>query len=397
LESKSVNTDLILYIASLIHRVREKETLSEQEQLDLDNWRASDDCNARLYEELQDRSRLVAEVKELVNTDYTTATQELFEKIGISRPATPVYRRWRMATAAAVLLLFAGTYLWRMNRSSQQVAEGKAPATHIDVAPGKQGAILTLADGRNVVLDSMGNGVIATQNGSKVLLKNGQLAYHRDGTATTEAAFNTVTTPKGRQFQVALPDGTKVWLNAASSLRYPTLFSGKERKVEITGEAYFEVAANPAMPFRVQVNKSTDIEVLGTRFNINSYTDEANVNATLLEGSVQVVRDGEKALLYPGQQAQVSGQIKIVNNVNVEKVVAWKNGVFDFQDANLEEVMRQLERWYDIEVIYKKGIPKLEFIGKMGRDLSLSAVLNGLQMSRVHFRLEEGRRLIVLP
>jgi ferric-dicitrate binding protein FerR (iron transport regulator) len=396
LESKSVNTDHILYIASLIHRVREKETLSEQEQLDLDNWRWSDDRNDRLYEELQDRRRLVAEVKELTNTDYTTAVQELYEKIGISRQATPVYRRWWMA-AAAVLLLSAGSYLWRMNRSSQPVAQSKAPAAHIDVAPGKQGAILTLADGRTVVLDSMGNGVIATQNGSKVLLKNGQLAYHKEGTATTEAAYNTVTTPKGRQFQVALPDGTRVWLNAASSLRYPTLFTGKERKVEITGEAYFEVAANPAMPFRVKVNKTTDIEVLGTQFNINSYTDEANMNATLLEGSVQVVRDGEKALLHPGQQAQVSGQIKIVSNVNVEKVVAWKNGVFDFQDANLEEVMRQLERWYDIDVIYKKGIPKLEFIGKMGRDLSLSAVLNGLQMSKVHFRLEEGRRLIVLP
>ena len=396
MENNSVNTDHILYIASLIHRVREKETLSEQEQLDLDTWRRSDDRNARLYEELQDRRRLVAEVKGLLNTDYTAATRELYEKIGISKPAIRIYRSWWMA-AAAVLLLSAGAYLWRLNRSSQPVAGNKAPAGHIDVAPGRQGAILTLADGRKVVLDSMGNGVIATQNGSKVMLKNGQLAYHRDGTAATEAVYNTVTTPKGRQFQVALPDGTKVWLNAASSLRYPTLFAGKERKVEITGEAYFEVTANHKMPFRVKVNKTTDIEVLGTHFNINSYADEADVDATLLEGSVQVVNGDEKALLHPGQQARVSGQIKIVNDVNVEKVMAWKNGLFDFQDANLEEVMRQLERWYDIEVVYKKGIPKLEFIGKMGRDLSLSEVLNGLQMSKVHFRLEEGRRLIVLP
>jgi hypothetical protein len=283
------------------------------------------------------------------------------------------------------------------------VAAKTAPVKN-DIAPGKQGAILTLADGRTVVLDSLGNGVVASQGGTKVVLNNGRLAYNTEGAATAEPAYNTMTTPKGRQFQVTLPDGTKVWLNAASSLRYPTAFTGKERTVDVTGEAYFEVApmlsgSGDRMPFIVKINDATQVQVLGTHFNINAYKDEATINTTLLEGSVRIVNGGEKAILRPGQQAQtgLSTRIKIVADANVEKVMAWKNGVFDFQDATLEEVMRQLQRWYDIDVVYEKGIPKLEFIGKMGRDLSLAEVLGGLQLSKVHFRLEEGRRLVVLP
>lgn len=319
----------------------------------------------------------------------------------------------RLAIAAAILLLCASAaFLWFSNRSSQSIAKETPVSLPTDLPPGKNGAILTLADGKKVVLDSLGNGVIATQNGSKVLLNNGHLAYTAEGDkiATAAVAYNTMTTPKGRQFQLVLPDGTKIWLNAASSLRYPTRFTGAERKVEITGEAYFEVAQNAKMPFIVQIGGKTEIQVLGTHFNINAYDDEATANTTLLEGSVRVVHDNEKAILRPGQQAQVTAQsvsavrdrsgeerINILNNVNVDKVVAWKNCVFDFQDASLEEVMRQLERWYDIEVVYEKNIPKLEFIGKMGRDLTLSNVLRGLELSKVHFRMEGERRLVILP
>ena len=294
-------------------------------------------------------------------------------------------------------------YLWLESKPSKQVAGVRPAALKNDVAPGKAGAILTLADGTTVVLDSLGNGLVATQNGAKVLLHNGQLAYNTNGAAPAEMTYNTMATPKGRQFQLVLPDGTKVWLNAASSLRYPTAFAGSERTVEITGEAYFEVAklvsssTGQRVPFRVKVNNQTTIEVLGTHFNINSYDDEKTVNTTLLEGSVRIVSGAEKAILKPGQQAQAgASQIKIVPDANVEKVMAWKNGVFDFQDASLEEVMRELQRWYNIDVVYEKGIPQLEFIGKMGRDLTLANVLSGLEMSKVHFRIE-GRKLVVLP
>jgi transmembrane sensor len=320
--------------------------------------------------------------------------------------ASPIRRiPWlRYSSVAAVLLLVgAGIYLVARHPQQEKPAVVQVPVKN-DVAPGKQGAILTLADGRTVVLDSLGNGVVATQGGAKVLLNNGRLAYNTESAGATEVAYNTVTTPKGRQFQVSLPDGTKVWLNAASSLRYPTVFAGPERKVEVTGEAYFEVSPQLSkdgdrMPFLVKINEQTEVQVLGTHFNINAYKDEATINTTLLEGSVRIVNGGEKAVLRPGQQAQTgeSARIKIVADANVEKVMAWKNGVFDFQDATLEEVMRQLQRWYDIDVVYEKGVPKLEFIGKMGRDLSLAEVLGGLQLSKVHFRLEAGRRLVVMP
>lgn len=324
------------------------------------------------------------------------------------QPVRPIHflRRTWVRYAAAIIIILAGSgliVLLQKKPVSQEAFIQPLPAT--DINPGSQGAILTLEDGSTVVLDNRGNGLVATQGGSKVVLDNGQLLYNAENHAAA-VTYNTVTTPRGRQFQIILPDGTKVWLNAASSLRYPTAFTGTERKVEITGEVYFEVAhvtaASKAVPFLVKVNDKTEIEVLGTHFNINSYNDETSINTTLLEGSVRVINGNGKAMLKPGQQAQVTAlqanqveAIKIVNEVDMEKVMAWKNGVFNFQDASLEEVMRQLERWYDIEVTYEKDIPKLEFVGKMGRDLTLSNVLRGLEVSKVKFR-REGRKVIVL-
>lgn len=320
-----------------------------------------------------------------------------------SRPRASIVslarKNWLRYAAAVLLIAGAGAYLYLANRQTQvtapQVAVTSTPA---EIQPGREGAILTLADGSTMVLDSLGNGLVTTQNGTRVVLRNGQLLYEA-GQSKALVAYNTMSTPKGRQFQLVLSDGTRVWLNAASSIRYPTIFSNTERKVEITGEAYFEVARNPASPFRVQINEHTEVEVLGTHFNINSYENEESINTTLLEGSVQVKNRDGKIVLRPGQQARVKGEdkIRVLNDVDVEKVMAWKNGVFNFQDATLQEVMRQLERWYDIEVVYEKDVPQLEFFGKMGKDLSLQTVLRGLEKSNVHFRIEEGRRLVVLP
>ncbi|MCR6722586.1 MAG: DUF4974 domain-containing protein [Chitinophagaceae bacterium] len=231
------------------------------------------------------------------------------------------------------------------------------------------------------------------------MLHNGQLVYDGANDEAIAVGYNSMATPKGRQFKMVLPDGTKVWLNAASSIRYPILFTGDERNVEITGEAYFEVAHNKSKPFHVKTSDGTDVEVLGTHFNINSYDNEESINTTLLEGSVRVTSKAGNIVLQPGQQAQsnANGIISLKRTVNIDQVMAWKNGIFDFQDATLEEVMRQLERWYDIDVTYEKNIPKLEFYGKMGKDLSLETVLNGLEKSNVHFRMEAGRKLVVLP
>ncbi|MBO9562851.1 MAG: FecR domain-containing protein [Niastella sp.] len=317
-------------------------------------------------------------------------------------------RRWGWAAAAAILALYAGIYIWKMNTKEAARTDYAVDTKYIE--PGKNGAILTLADGTRVVLDSLGNGVVATQNGTQVLLKNGALAYDAANAAAGAVGYNMMVTPKGRQFQVTLPDGTRVWLNAASSLRYPTVFTGAERRVEVTGEAYFEVAHNAKMPFRVNAHNKAAIEVLGTHFNVNAYENEKATSTTLLEGKVKVAETDsllstpDSRLLKPGQQAQVvhrsntggAGVMVVNNNVDINKVMAWKNGLFNFEGASLGEVMRQIERWYDIEVAYEKGIPNIEFEGKMTKDVPLKDLLVMLEKSDIHFRIED-RKLIVLP
>ncbi|MRG48315.1 DUF4974 domain-containing protein [Chitinophaga sp. SYP-B3965] len=310
---------------------------------------------------------------------------------GIKEPAK-VYRfRWWAAAAAVLILAGSGIFFFQQSQPTTKI-QAKA-----DVSPGKEGAILTLANGTTIVLDDKNDGVVANQQGAKVVLNNGQLAYTKDEATASAIAYNTLSTPKGRLFRIVLPDGSRVWLNAASSLRYPTVFAGSERLVEVSGEAYFEVTHNSEMPFRVKISNGSEVEVLGTHFNINSYKEEGDVNITLLEGAVRCTNGNENAILKPGQQVRIGSHMNVLNDANMEKVMAWKNGIFNFNDATLEEVMRQLERWYDIEVVYEKGVPKLEFIGKMGRDLTLSEVLEGLAMSKVHFRIEQGRRLVILP
>lgn len=326
------------------------------------------------------------------------------DKLSADPVVKPVHRmhflhKW--GWAAAVVLLF-GAGAWFINRYHQPkpasiVAENTPP----DVEPGKNGAILTLADGSQMVLDSAGNGIITRQNGTSVILKNNGLQYTPEDPGTGEMKYNTITTSKGRQFRVVLPDGTKVWLNATSALQFPVAFSGKERVVELTGEAYFEVAKNAEQPFKLKVAGKMDIEVLGTAFNVNAYTNEANSYATLVEGAVRISlpnQTGGSVVLRPGDQVQAgSAGMEVTRNANVEKASAWKNGLFNFEGVGLREMMRQLERWYDLEVVYEGNVPDVKFFGEMSRTLKLSDVLTGLERSDVHFRLEEGRKLIVMP
>jgi len=313
-----------------------------------------------------------------------------------------LFRRWGSA-AAAILVILASAWLLYSKKPNREVDSGQI-ATNI--APGRDGAVLTLADGSKVVLDSLGNGIITNQHGTQVAIKNGQLTYNTTGNGpTTEEIYNTLVTSKGREFHVRLPDGTNVWLNAASSIRYPVVFKGKERKVNITGEAYFEVKENAAIPFRVAVANKTDIEVLGTHFNVNAYDNEANLSTTLLEGAVRVTaspalthRNQESSMvLKPGQQARIAGAaVELVNNADLDKVMAWHNGLFNFQDASLQEVMNQLERWYAVDVVYEEGIPVKYFEGQMRRDMNLSEVLNALKETGLRYRIEEGRKLVIV-
>lgn len=320
---------------------------------------------------------------------------------GHDRAAVPVrridhLRRWSWVAAAVLLILATGGYfLLRQTETASPALVKKEPLN--DALPGRNGAILTLADGSSIVLDSLPGGEIAQQAGARVVLQNGQLAYTPEEENVTASAYNVMTTPRGRQFAVTLRDGTKVWLNAASSLRYPTVFSRTERKVEVTGEAYFEVAKDKTRPFRVKINNTTEVEVLGTHFNINAYADEASINTTLLEGSVRVNSGGGSQLLRPGEQARVKGRsINLVKNADAQQAIAWKNGLFSFTDADLPTVMRQISRWYDVDVVYAGAVPKGVFTGEIDNYLTLDQLLDGLTRT-VNYRIENGNKLIILP
>ncbi|SIO38435.1 FecR family protein [Chitinophaga niabensis] len=308
----------------------------------------------------------------------------IFKDITKRRPVRLGWIKYAAAAAIIVLVVTGGLY-----RFSQPSPEAKTLAVQ-DVAPGGNKAMLTLADGSVVTLDSTGNQVIQ-QGGIAVKQAGGQLIYD-GGSNEGVISFNTLTTPKGGQFQVRLSDGTRVWMNAASTLRYPTTFSGRERKVEVTGEVYFEVVKDAARPFEVQAG-NMKVEVLGTHFNINAYD---GLSTTLLEGAVKVsgLQNGKHVILQPGQQAQLSDDIKVVGNPDVDKIMAWKNGLFNFEGASFKEVMQELERWYDIEVVYAGGVPDIRFGGELSRNKSLAGLIEALRDAEVHFEIK-GRQLIV--
>lgn len=311
-------------------------------------------------------------------------------------------RRWNIQyAAAAIIICMLSVSVYFLFKPKQESIISKTEmiqtGTGNDVAPGKNKAILTLANGSSIILDSAANGMLTTQGNSKILKLHGMLSYNTLNTKSTEVLYNTISTPRGGQYQLMLADGSKVWLNAASTLRFPASFVGKERKVELLGEAYFEVAKNPAMPFKVKVN-GMEVEVLGTHFNINSYDNEATVRTTLLEGSVKINKNSSSRFLKPGQQAQMNkaGEIKIINNVDVEEAIAWKEGKFQFDKADIHDIMRQLARWYDVDVEYK-GTVSSHFGGTISRDVSLSQVLNMLQLTgEVNFQIQ-NKKVMVMP
>lgn len=279
----------------------------------------------------------------------------------------------------------------------------------MDVAPGRNRAVLILADGSAIALDSSADGMLAQQGNTDISkLSDGQIVYAHKGDKSKEAMMNTIQTPKGGQYKLTLSDGTKVWLNAASSIRFPAAFTGSERKVQVTGEAYFEIAALPLgeasgkIPFIVQIivphGNGGEIRVLGTHFNVNAYSDaaEAVIKTTLLEGSVKIIRGDQSSLLSPGQQALLGedGEIKLIKNANLEEAVAWKNGYFQFESADLTAVLREAARWYDLEIVFEGKIPKDKFTGRIERSVNLSRLLKWMEWSDVNFEVE-GKKVIV--
>ncbi|KAA0989211.1 FecR family protein [Dyadobacter aurulentus] len=305
---------------------------------------------------------------------------------------------WVRYAAAAVLVL-AGLGIWYNAQKGGNKLNIFGQLTEVaDVKPGGNKALLTLSDGSAIALDEVGSGFVARQGDAEISKsQEGILIYNaKNNVSSSELTINKITTPKGGQYQVQLPDGSKVWLNANSSIRFPSVFAANERNVEITGEAYFEVAKNKDKPFKVKFNQS-EVLVLGTSFNIMAYPEEGASKTTLVEGSVSIKNVDQNAKLKPGQQAAVlsSGQIK-TKFTPVEEAVAWKNGEFYFQDASVEEVMRQLSRWYNVEVTYKGQIPLKQFSGRISRKVNLSEITGMLQFAGVNCRMEE-KEIIIEP
>ncbi len=335
---------------------------------------------------------------------------EIRSRIETGEPTSRIRWNYFRITAAAAAVLILGSFIYYfysgLTLTGKQEPKVAVHKQH-DIAPGSNKAVLTLANGSTIVLDNAKNGVLAKQGSAeihktadgKVIIEALRSGYNeQQSIASTQ--LNTISTPRGGQYQLTLPDGSEVWLNSASSIRFPTAFKGNERKVEITGEAYFEITKNKSKPFLVVSARQT-VEVLGTHFNVNAYEDEDGTKTTLLEGSVRVSpgaggsKDQSRSVtIKPGEQARLKGQALLVVNADPEGAVAWKNGYFKFDRENVQSVMRQISRWYDVDVEYRGKIPEDELVGKIKRTVSVSGVLRILELGNVNCWVE-GRKIIV--
>ena len=347
--------------------------------------------------------------------DFAESDEELRDRIfrkvneaihARGRQSRIIPLKWAAIAASILLLVAAGGSMYYHLKDTDKPAKAPIAFHHKkqlknDASPGENNAILTLSNGQVIDLTDARNGVLANE-GSATLKKSadGQIVYEAPkGTAIKDSVtFNTITTPKGGQFQVILSDGTRVWLNAASSIVFPTTFAPNERKVKINGEVYFEVAKNAGRPFRVISGHQT-VEVLGTHFNINAYDDEAATRTTLTEGLVKIYSGGQSIVLNPDQQSSISnsgeGNIRI-RSVDVDDVLAWKNGNFQFERAQLQAIMREVSRWYDVDVKYEGAVPERRFTGGISRAVNLSELLKMLKYTGINFRTD-GKTVVVTP
>jgi transmembrane sensor len=376
-------------------------TCSPAELARLHQWYEQLDVSGSLYID----NEPVQAVEELSNTMLL----EFRQKLAAGQAPVRRLRIWRMVAAAILLFVVGGWWFVVDRRGGSAPTVVDTPVVK-DVLPGGNRAILQLADGTDIVLDSVADGVLVKQGGVKVIkLHDGVLAYDRQSSIVNREPiqYNTVTTPRGGQYQLTLSDGTKVWLNAASSIRFPTSFDPKERRVAITGEVYFEVAsallpsrsvggATGRLPFIVDVNGKASVEVLGTHFNINAYDDEAAIKTTLLEGSVRVTRNAERITLQPGEQAVAAAHspLTIHHSPDIEETIAWKNGLFKYQEADIRTILRQAARWYDVEVVFEGPVTAERFRGTIGRQVKLSEFLQILELNNIHVNIQ-GKKIIV--
>lgn len=392
-------------IAELIVRTLRQQELTSAEDFELQQWLMSDQ-NREVYDQLRDPDKL----NELIH-EHDDLRHSIWGKVDARLKASaleddavidirPVKRRriGLYVAAAALLFVLITSYIWLASlfHAPSKARPVSVPLVAQDVAPGGDKATLTLANGSTIILQHTADGSLGTQGNAHISKKKDQLAYTASTSPGTEILYNTLTTPRAGQYQLVLPDQTKVWLNNASTLRYPTNFSGNTREVTLTGEAYFEVAKN-SKPFSVKL-KDLSVDVLGTNFNIMGYDDEPSLRTTLLSGKVSISSTGKPIVLSPGQQAVLdhgTGAIAVTTDIDPDEAIAWQRGYFHYTHANIKDVLRQLARWYDVEVEYATTVPDDHTAdGDIGRDLKLSTILKHLEKPDLHFRIE-GRKLIV--
>ncbi|MDH7460017.1 FecR domain-containing protein [Chitinophagaceae bacterium 26-R-25] len=388
------------YYQELLAKFLDNQCSREELEVLLD-FLAKDEANPLLLSALRKEHNEDALSEDISHDASDRILATLIQKTNAPGIITINRRKTFFLVAAVVAAMSIGLFFL-----APQFRSGRPPANRInytqrfknDVQPGTNKAVLTLGDGSTVNLDDAQNGSLAKQGGTDIIKKGNRLSYNAAHTATQQIVFNTISTPRGGQYQLQLPDGTMVWLNAATTLKFPTSFSGNERRVEITGEAYFEVAQNRNVPFIVSVNDA-EVQVLGTRFNVMAYSDEGSVKTTLLDGGVRFKSHDDSSVLKPGEQSMLlrNGKIKINNGVDIDAVMAWKNGMMNFNDADLTTVMRQLSRWYDVDIVYQNASFNQTFIGELPKSLTLMDVLQALERTgNLRFGIE-GKKIIVLP
>ncbi len=304
------------------------------------------------------------------------------------------WRKYSVAAAVALICMAGGWWKWDRGRKEKEPVTTEIQP---DIKPGTNRAILTLADGSVITLDDAAEGVISQQGDAEIKkVGDGEIAYSQNSDQIQEYRINTVSTPRGGQFRISLPDGSVAWLNASSLIRFPAGFGTNERRVEIEGEVFFDIRKDPERPFRV-IFGANEVEVLGTSFNIKHYPDEAVSRTTLVEGSVSLQSGGKVNVLKPGQEASVpvNGPVSIAE-VDVEEVIAWKNGLFYFKETDIGSIMQQVARWYDVEVGYEGKIPEKQFTGKVPRSVELSDFMEMFEYAGVNYRIQ-GRKMIITP
>lgn len=311
-----------------------------------------------------------------------------------------IFRRPFFYIAASVIFLLAFALVFNLiiKSSEQSLPESVITSEYKnDVTPGRQKALLVLSDGKKVTLDGNELEKMIKEGSTEVTNEEGSLIYNNGSTNEEVELLNTLITSRGETYSLILADGTKVWLNSASSIQFPVAFKGKKRTVEIIGEAYFEVAHNANMPFQVKIS-DMEVQVLGTNFNINGYEDEGGIKTTLLEGSVKVSTKNSSMLIAPGEQTIINnatGKIRLKKDVDVEEALAWKNGKFIFQNANLNEIIKQLEKWYDVTFENQSKSGTEEFVGIISRDVNISQIIKMLEKTgNVKFEIQ-GKKIIV--